>query len=175
MPSEVIDTNVLVVGTAAEEGWTRPRVPTSDVAVHQRVYRWLNDFRDDRSRLLVMDFQRKTILEEYQRNLPRSEHYGRRIVQHKFDTGCIHPVDFDYWANGTEWVAELPTEVTELFHDLGDRKMVAAAFNAGATLVNATDGDWTEAAPVRGLELLGITLVQLLTAAERAACQQAET
>ncbi|MFZ4578143.1 MAG: hypothetical protein ACOYOB_07050 [Myxococcota bacterium] len=173
MGSEVVDTNVLMVATAMEQGWSRPRVPVDDLVVMQRVFRWVKAFREDPSRLLVMDAPRRTILEEYNKpkNLSQRDYYGRKVVQHKFDTGAIQFVDLQYWANGTEWVAVLPADVAALFHDLGDRKMVAAAFNADAPIINATDGDWTEAGPAQGLQTLGVVVTQLLTPLELAACK----
>lgn len=172
MPSEVVDTNVLVIATAAEQGWTRPRVPTEDIAVQQRVFQWLREFRLDVDRLLVMDLPERTILLEYKSNLS-SDHFGRRVIQHKFDTGALCVVGLTYWNNGEELVADLPDqEADQYFHDLGDRKMVAAAFFADAPIVNATDGDWTEEAVVAGLELLGVKIVQILTEDERRACKE---
>ena len=174
MPSEVIDTNVLVVATAEITGWQRPRIPTDDPLVRRRVFDWVRTFRNDVARQLVLD-RGRTILAEYRNNLPDHGHFGREVIQHKWDTNGIHFVELTYWANGSELVADLPPEVDKYFHDLGDRKMVAAAFNASAPLVNCTDGDWAEAGPAEGLRILGIRVVQLLTEAEIAACQSATT
>ena len=172
MPNEVNDTNVLMLGTAAEAGWSRPRVPIDEPAVLQRVHRWLTEFRQDPTRLLVIDFAEKTILVEYFRagNMPTRDLYGRRIVQHKFDTGAIRDVDLTYWYNGSEAVADLPPEIADLVHDLGDRKLIAAAMNSGANIFNATDSDWTEPNVCRALELAGVRVVQLLSEAELRAC-----
>jgi len=170
MPGEVVDTNVLVVATASEQGWRHPRVPVDDLAVQRRVYEWLRAFREDADRMFVLDFPQRTILAEYQRNLDAA-HYGRRVIQHKIDTGACQIVGLEYWMNGNEHVAVLPDEVTHLLHDLGDRKLVAAAFSASAPIVNAADSDWTEAKVVEALELLGVTVVQLLSDDERAACR----
>ncbi len=172
MPAEVVDTNVLVLATAAEQGWTSPRVPTDDTAVLAKVFQWASAFRGDASRQLVMDFPRKTILLEYKNNLPDFQCFGRRVVQHKFDTGALSIVDLDYWMNGNEAVAVLPTDTDRYFHDLGDRKMVAAASKAVAPIVNATDGDWTEPDVVAGLRALGVTVIELLDADERRACRE---
>lgn len=172
MSGHVVDTNVLVVATAAELAWTRPRIPTNDPAVIQRVFEWVVAFRMDAERQLVMDFPSKTILLEYKNNLPDFQCFGRRVVQHKFDTGALSIVDLDYWMNGNEAVAVLPTGTDRYFHDLGDRKMVAAAYEAATPIVNATDGDWTEPDVVAGLRVLGVTVVQLLDADERRACRE---
>ena len=119
----------------------------------------------------MMDFPKRTILKEYKDNL-RHEHFGRRVVQHKFDTGRMKIVDLTYWSNGDELVADLPEHCVDNFHDLGDRKMVAAAAAANAPIVNATDSDWTEAAVISGLDKLGVSIKQLLTEAERRACKE---
>jgi len=171
MSGEVIDTNVLVVATAAEQGWKQPRVPTNDQEVIQRVFEWVETFRKNKDRHLVMDFPKRTILKEYKDNL-RHEHFGRRVVQHNFDTGRMKIVDLTYWSNGDELVADLPKHCVDNFHDLGDRKMVAAAAAANAPIVNATDSDWTETAVISGLDKLGVSIKQLLTEAERRACKE---
>lgn len=171
MAAEVVDTNVLVVGSALEGGWGRPRVPTDDVKVLRKVAAWLAAFRADATRHLVMDFPLKTILDEYKKNLVASD-YGRRVVQHKFDTGALRPVEVTYWENARELVAELPLEVKDLIHDIGDHKMVAAAFGANAPIFNATDSDWTDPKVVQALDLLCLRVVQLLTGEELAACKK---
>lgn len=165
MPSEVVDTNVLrvasVLGSAAID------TPVTDRAVLQRVYEWVKGFRDDRRRRLVMDAPEQTIRVEYTRNLPK-ESYGRRVMIDKFTTGSVDYVQMTYWSNGTERVAHLPDAALDAnFHDLGDRKMVTAAHGAGAPIVNATDGDWTEPDVQAGLQQLGIEVIQLLNEQER--------
>lgn len=172
MAAEVIDTNVLVLATAHQQSWTRPRVPTDEPAVLRKVFVWLRAFREDPSRHLVMDLHHGTILKEYKDNLPSHNHYGRQVIQAKVDSGALFPVELEYEQNGVELYAKLPDEVLPHFHDLGDRKMVAAAFYAEAPIVNAADGDWTEAQVVEGLQKLGVNVVQLLTDAERAACKE---
>lgn len=172
MGAEVIDTNVLVIATASEEGWKRPTVPVYDVSVQKRIWKWVEEFRIDRERLLVMDRPSSTIHTEYKRFLNSPDHYGRRVVAHKFSTGAFHLVDMEYWKNGAELVAVMPEDVQDHFHDLGDRKMVMAALNACASIHNATDGDWTEEKVQAGLHKLGVQVVQLLSDEERAACKE---
>ncbi len=120
-----------------------------------------------------MDRTEQTILIEYRNNLPDARLFGRRVVQHKFDTGALEPVGLTYWNNGAERVADLPDSAADPYiHDLGDRKMVAAAFAANAPIYNATDGDWTEPNVAIGLEMLGVTVHELLTEEERHACKE---
>lgn len=169
MSGEVIDTNVLRVASAQESG--RIETPVTDQAVLHRVYEWVKDFHKDRNRKLVMDLH-QTIREEYSRKLPK-ESYGRRVMIDKFTTNSVHYVQLTYWNNGAERVAHLPDpKLDGNFHDLGDRKIVAAAHQAGAPIVNATDGDWTEPLVEAGLRELGIEVIQLLSEQERRALKQ---
>jgi len=170
MGAEVIDTNVLVLATAMQEGWTRPTIPTDDPVVLRRVYEWVKAFRQDPERHLTVDVPRRMVTVEYRQNL-RHEHYGMQVYQHKWDANAVAQVETTYWANGFEWVADLPPEIQELVHDLGDHKMIACAVGASAPIVNAADGDWDEPRVTEALAMLDVCLVQLLTPAERAACK----
>lgn len=169
MPGEVIDTNVLLVASAHHS--VSIETPVMDRNVVRRVFEWIKSFREDRNRKLVLDL-RQTIQEEYYRNLPK-ESYGRRMVIEKFNTTSVEIVQLTYWRNGAEQVAHLPDPKLDAnFHDLGDRKLVAAAHQADAPIVNATDGDWTEPRVEAGLRELGIQVVQLLSEQERRALKQ---
>ncbi len=173
MSSEVIDTNVLTIASAPEANWVHPRIPLRERQLIFKVLQWVMAFRNDESRHLVLD-RGGTILEESRsaRNMPQFEHYGRRVVQHKIDTGAVTWVELTYWLNGAERVARLPEEVEQLVHDLGDRKMIAAAFEADARLVNACDSDWSNPDETEALRLLAIELVQILTDDEREHCRE---
>lgn len=72
-------------------------------------------------------------------------------------------------------MAHLPSEVVDLVHDLGDRKIVAAAFNAAAPIVNAADSDWSDPRVQVALSQLGVTVIQLLTPSELLAIREANT
>ncbi|HBL31432.1 MAG TPA: hypothetical protein DD490_31795 [Acidobacteria bacterium] len=171
MPGEVIDTNVLRVASVLEST-EAIETPVTDKDVLHRVFEWLKDFRQDRDRRLVMDHPERTIWKEYDRNLPR-ESYGRRVMVDKFTTGSVEFVSLTYWSNGSERVAHLPDpKLDDHFHDLGDRKMIAAAYGASAPIVNATDGDWSEPHTAAGLRALGIEVIQLLTEPERRALRK---
>lgn len=172
MSREVVDTNVLTIASAPMAGWGHPRIPLAELALVQKVFDWVRVFRDDVERQLVMDLG-QTIHEEYKSrgNMPEFGHYGRQVVQHKFSTGATHWVELEYWNNGDERVARLRPEVEALVHDLGDRKMIAAAAAAGGPIVNACDSDWTNANEQRALQLMAVELVQVLTDDERSHCR----
>lgn len=169
MSAEVIDTNVLTIASAPQAGWVHPRIPLTRPELVLKVLDWVSAFRDDPERRLVLDLA-GTLLVEYHDNMDDFMSYGRQVVQHKIQTSAVRWVDLAYQMNGDERVARLPEEVEALLHDLGDRKIVAAAFEASACLVNACDGDWTEPGPAAALALLGIPLVQILTDDERGDC-----
>lgn len=133
MSAEVLDSNVLTIASAPGAGWVHPRIPLRERELIFKVFKWVQAFHNNRTRHLVLDGG-GTIFEEYRSagNMPRADLYGRRVVQAKWDRGEIQWVQLEYWLNGSERVAELPQEVAALIHDLGDRKMVAAAYEAGA-------------------------------------------
>ena len=172
MGREVIDTNVLTIATALHAGWGHPRIPLAEIELVRKVFEWVRAFKEDPSRHLVMD-QGRTIRKEYasRNNMPDFFHYGLQVVQHKFDTNATCWVDLEYWDNGDERVARLPEEVEPLVHDLGDRKMIAAAAKAGACIVNACDSDWTGEKEQRALKMMGVEVVQILSESERAHCK----
>ncbi|NOY26914.1 MAG: hypothetical protein GXP62_13670 [Oligoflexia bacterium] len=176
MSNEVIDTNVLTIASAPQQGWMHPRIPLREMGLVLKVLEWVEVFRAASDRCLVLDTG-GTILDEYssRANMPGFLSYGRQVVQHKFQTNAVTFVSLSYWNNGVERVAVLPEEVEVLLHDLGDRKMVAAAFQAEAALVNACDSDWEHPNETRALALLGITLQQILTDEERACCRDRDS
>lgn len=173
MKPEVIDTNALTIASAPMAGWVHPRIPLAEKVLVQKVFDWISTFREDPNRHLVMDYE-QTILDEYKSrgNMPEFNHYGRQVVQHKITTGATCWVTLEYWSNGDERVARLPPEVEALLHDLGDRKMIAAASAAGAPIVNACDSDWTDSNEQRALEMMGVEVVQILSAEERKTCRE---
>lgn len=173
MSVEVIDTNVLTIATGLQQGWSRPRIPLSDLKLIQKVHNWVKDFRSDPTRHLVMDGE-QTILKEYSGpgNMPAFQHYGREVVAHKYSTGAVEWVLLNYVDHGFERVACLPANVEPLVHDLGDRKMIAAAAAAKTHIVNACDGDWEKDDEQRALAMMGVSVVQILSPVERSACRQ---
>jgi hypothetical protein len=173
MSSEVIDTNVLTIASAPFAQWVHPRIPLADLRLVQKVLNWVRAFREDSDRHLVMDHGR-SILDEYESrgNMPEFLHYGRQVVHHKMTTNSTAWVTLEYRDNGSEKVACLPPEVEALIHDLGDCKMIAAASCADAPIVNACDSDWTNENEQRALDLMGVSVTQILTADERAQCRE---
>lgn len=172
MGREVIDSNVLTIASAPAAGWVHPRIPLEELRLIDKVFEWVKTFRDDPARHMVLDLG-GTIESEYKsaQNMPDYMMYGRRVIAHKFQTCAVHIVELEYWHNGAERVARLPTEIEALIHDLGDRKMIAAAYEAGAALVNACDSDWTDTNESTALAMLGIELIQILTDDERTHCR----
>lgn len=176
MADFVIDTNVLTIASAPEQGWVHPRIPLRQMQLVMKVLKWVSSFRDNDDHRIVIDLPGQAILAEYKSraNLPDSAMYGRRVVQHKFDRGALCPVRLEYLRDGEKLVADVPPEVKDLVHDNDDWKMLAAAFSSGAPLVNACDSDWSGINEKRALELLGIELIQLLTDEERRFCRSEE-
>jgi hypothetical protein len=173
MSREVVDTNVLTIASAPMAGWCYPRIPLAEVELVRKVFDWVRAFREDADRCLVMDVC-QTILSEYKSpgNMPDFNHYGRQVVHHKFSTGAMCWVELEYWTNGDERVARLPENVEALVHDLGDRKMIAAASMAQAPIVNACDSDWSHDSEQRALEIMGVEVLQILTDDERVNCRR---
>jgi hypothetical protein len=167
-----LDTNVLTIASALDAQWVHPRIPLAELQLIKKVFDWVRAFRDDPARMMILD-RSEAILEEYKspRNMPDYRLYGRQVVAHKFASGAVRFVDLKYWLNGNEKVAVLPPEIEALVHDLGDRKMLAAAHAASACLVNACDSDWENPNEQQALAALNIQLVQILTPNERAACK----
>ena len=173
MRDEVVDTNVLTIASAPSMNWVHPRIPLAELRLVMKVLRWVQDFRADDERRIVLDVPGHAILSEYksQRNMPDTSAYGRQVLQHKFDRGLVRIVELQYLRDGEKLVAKVPDEVAELVHDNDDWKMLAAAFLASAPLVNACDSDWSNPAEQQALALLGVKLEQILTDEERAQCR----
>lgn len=136
MADHLVDTNVLIVGSAAVE----PRY--GDVSVDadgiEVVFDWLAAFRDDAERKLALDTAWK-IYEEYNRKL-NGQHFGLQVVHHKLQA-CLRtePVQYDGNGNGV-----VPPGLAAV--DNSDKKFVAAALNdpANVQIVNAADSDWKQ-------------------------------
>ncbi len=136
MPDHVIDTNVLLVASAAH-----PFSPFDDshVPVEQQlqVLDWLMTFNDDDSRRLVLD-DRFAILGEYRHKLNEQD-VGFQVVREKMQARRTAMITLD--ADGH---AVVPAGLQAC--DPSDRKFLAAALTdaAGISIVNATDSDWIE-------------------------------
>lgn len=135
MPDHVVDTNVLLVASAAH-----PYSPFDDthvpVAEQRVVFDWLARFREDDERRLVLDDDWR-IYEEYRHQLTEQD-YGLQVVHEKLQA-CLRAVPCQ-WDGGGH--AIVPAALQGC--DASDRKFVAAALTdpATITIVNATDSDW---------------------------------
>jgi len=140
MVDHVIDTNVLVVASAAhpDSPFKDSDVPDSQMAI---VLAWLMAFWKDSRRNLVLDSQGK-ILKEYRGKLRKGRDIGLMVVAEKLLFARFHEIDYD--AND---VGCLPPELEMVVHDRNDRKLVAVALTDLAqglqsSIINASDGDW---------------------------------
>ena len=139
----VVDTNVLIVASAADDGSPfRPEsTPVQEAALRQQVLDWLTSFASDADRHLVLDYDWH-LCGEYRNKLTEQD-YGWLAIMGKLDR------------NETVWVgltlddqghAVLPTELARAVSDLADRKIVAAALGAledhqDCRITNACDTD----------------------------------
>jgi hypothetical protein len=148
----LVDTNVLIVGSAAVE----PRY--TDVNVDQdgieRVLDWLIEFRDDDGRQIVLDELWK-IWKEYKNKL-NDQHFGLQVINHKLKN-CLRTVPVEYDGDGH---AVVPSALAAV--DNSDKKFVAAALvdPANIHIVNAADGDWRQ--HVDALSAHGVVVLELL-------------
>ena len=136
MVDHLVDTNVLIVGSAA----VAPKYP--DVSVNaeaiETVFEWLCAFRDDESRKLVLDDLWK-IYEEYNHKLD-GQHFGLHVIHEKLQTG-LRTVPVDYDGDGFGVVPQGLAAV-----DNSDKKFVAAALHdpCNIHIINAADSDWKQ-------------------------------
>jgi hypothetical protein len=152
MADHLVDTNVLIVGSAAVE----PKYTDVSVAAEgiELVFNWLTDFRDDVTRRLVLDELWK-IYDEYNHKL-NGQHFGLQVVHHKLQAGLrVEPVQYDNDGYGV-----VPASLAAV--DNSDKKFVAAALNDPRTMhiVNAADSDWKQ--HEAALKAHDIVIVELL-------------
>ncbi len=118
----IVDTNVLIAASAGAPYREKDIDATpEDPAVREQVWRWLNEFQQGPSRM-VLDKMSK-IFEEYGKKVGFND-YGIQVVMSKWSTGAVDCVSVDYDNNGH---GVLKKELADVVHDLDDRKMVAAA------------------------------------------------
>lgn len=154
MPDHVVDTNVLIVASAADPA---SRFKESHVPVTERkvVYAWLKEFRADVERRLIMD-RKRGIFKEY-RNKLTAQDYGIVVALAKLDTAAWVVVAYDgEYAVVPEGLAAF---------DNSDKKLVAAHLahsddGGESTIVNACDTDWHE--HEQALTAAGVRVEQLL-------------
>lgn len=138
----VVDTNVLIAASAADPQHPKDIDATPpDPALRQQVWRWLDEFHQSESRL-VLD-QAGAIYDEYTHKLGFND-FGIQVVMHKWSTAAVDDVPVDYDAHGH---GVLPDALSPVIHDTADRKMVAAALASHelygeGCVAFAGDTDW---------------------------------
>ena len=144
--SRVVDTNVLIVASAADDGSPfRPEAtPIQELALRQQVLDWLEGFEQDANRHVVLDYDWK-ICAEYQNKLTEQD-FGWLAMMRKKDKNEVVWVGLEMDADGH---AILPAKLASAVTDLADRKMVAAVLAAieigeNCMLTNACDTDWLD-------------------------------
>lgn len=160
--SRVLDTNVLIVASAADDGspFQPDATPVQERALRQQVLDWLTNFEQDSDKHAVLDYDWK-ICSEYQNKLTEQD-YGWLVMMRKRDQNAVIWVGLNMDPNGHAVLHEtLASAVT----DLADRKMVAAvqaAIEMGeeCRLTNACDTDWLDCEAV--LQMAGVHVEHLL-------------
>ena len=145
----VIDTNVLLVASAAHEASPVPAdaTPVEKAELRTRVLEWLTKFELD-DRQIVLDYDWEIVSEyrgENRREKLTEQDYGMQVVLHKWSTGRYFGFLLQKEVDGRTRIAHAGLDPA--IADLADRKMVAAVLaggcNAGGcNLVNACDTDW---------------------------------
>lgn len=148
--SRVVDTNVLIVASAADDGSPfRPEsTPVQEAALRQQVLEWLTKFASDPDRPLVLDYDWH-LCSEYRNKLTEQD-YGWLAIMGKLDRNEIVWVGIKLDDDGHGVV---PRKMARVVTDLADRKIVASALAAKADrhsckLVNACDTDWLDYAAI---------------------------
>lgn len=142
----VVDTNVLIVASAADDGspFQPDSTPVQERALREKVLAWLMAFEIDSTRHAVLDWDWH-ICAEYQNKLTEQD-YGWLALMSKRDKNEVVWVGLEMDADGHAVLGEsLSAAVT----DLADRKMVAAALASmreghDCKLTNACDTDWLD-------------------------------
>lgn len=134
MPDHVVDTNVLLIASAAD-----PSSPFSDSDVPPElqllVFEWVAALRADAGRTMVWD-SLFTIYQEYRHQLTEQD-YGLQVVNEKMETARY--VELEHDAHGDAVVPD-----TFGGFDRSDQKFLATVLGDGgaSSLVNASDTDW---------------------------------
>lgn len=162
LQARLVDTNVLIVASAADEGspFRLDATPVEEASLRQRVFDWLEAFEADPARHAVLDVDWH-VCGEYHHKLTEQD-YGWLAMMHKIDRGEVVWVDVLLDKDGN---AVLPPELAEAVTDRADRKMVAAALaalDAGhpTQITNAADTDWIDCQ--QALHAVGLEMENLL-------------
>lgn len=144
--ARVVDTNVLIVASAADDGSPfRPEAtPVEEATLRNDVLEWLTEFERDNNRHAVLDWD-WLICGEYQNKLTEQD-YGWLALMAKKDRNEVVWVGLEVDNDGH---AILPRSLEAAVTDLADRKMVAAVLAAksedwACKLTNACDTDWID-------------------------------
>jgi hypothetical protein len=136
MADHVVDTNVLLVASAAD-----PHSPFTDTHVppteQKSVFEWLQAFRANTQRRLVLD-EGWGIFGEYRKRLTAQD-YGLQVAVEKLQQARYVAIERD--SNGD---AVVPAAFSRF--DRSDRQLLAAALSdpTRISIVNACDSDWLE-------------------------------
>lgn len=160
--TRVIDTNVLIVASAADDGspFQPEATPVEESELRGTIFDWLEAFEQDPQRHVVLDYQ-WLIFGEYQHKLTEQD-YGLLVMRKKMDLDQVVWVELVTDNNNH---AVLPKDIATAVTDLEDRKMVAAVLKAKAEenhckLTNACDTDWFDCKAV--LAANGVEVEQLI-------------
>lgn len=148
--TRVVDTNVLIVASAADDGspFKPESTPVEEANLRQQVLDWLVAFEADPHRLVVLDYD-WNLCGEYTNKLGEQD-YGWLAIMAKRDRDEVAWVGIKLDDDGHGVV---PRKMAGVVTDLADRKIVAAALAAKADrhsckLVNACDTDWLDYASI---------------------------
>lgn len=146
--SRVVDTNVLIVASAAHvmSPFPEGETPVSEALLRDQVLAWMEAFEVDPQRHAVLDWDWH-ICGEYQNKLTEQD-YGWLALMHKRDKSEVVWVGIQVDEHGH---AVLPPDLAASVNDLADRKMVASAIAVDVSvrpckLTNACDTDWLDCA-----------------------------
>lgn len=144
--SRVVDTNVLIVASAAHDTSPFPgnETPITEAQLRDQVLVWMEAFEKDQQRHAVLDWD-WYICSEYQNKLTEQD-YGWLALMHKRDKSEVVWVGIEVDEHSH---AMLPPGLAARVTDLADRKMVAAAMAVDdelrpCKLTNACDTDWLD-------------------------------
>jgi hypothetical protein len=155
--SWVVDTNVLLVASASDEGsWFKDtHVPTIQ---RQAVFEWLVHLEGSSDDGVVLDLPPGMIMKEYRNKLQYGD-YGLAFVQRMMESGRCEYVELTDDGAGHAVIAHSSGEEVG---DRADRKMVAAAMQVRAPIANACDTDWCELRDGGVLDRLDVAVHEVL-------------
>lgn len=165
----VIDTNVLLVASAAHEisPFSEDATPVEDRVLREKVLDWLISFEGS-ERHIVLDWG-WVIVDEYKgvnrREKLTEQDYGLLVVLQKFSSGQHFGFQLEWDQPDSASISD--AELSKVVTDHADRKMISAVLaagglNDGCNLVNSCDTDWYDWQ--KEMENAGIFVQQLIGA-----------